>query len=279
MGVVSMYVFNFSNIGFRHINGRTVLQDYSASYIDNERTIITCADGHGGKMYIRSNLGSKFASEATINVLKRINKEAISKKKREITATSIRLSILCEWNSLVEQHLNNHKIRKKEIANLDDCQKFELSKRPRSAYGTTLTGAMAIGDKLIVVSIGDSECLGIKKGEIVTIFNNDDEPVGNVTYSMCQEDAFNHLKVSIMNIKELDGVLLCTDGLSTPYQSYDNLNESFIKPTVSRLKLDNDYSKIRKKIKSIAEKEGTGDDVTLSFMLFDHLKVKYYRRN
>ena len=274
-----MYVFNFSNIGYRHINANSVLQDFSASYVDNERTIITCADGHGGTMYIRSNLGSKFASEATISVLKKINKSDIRKGKVEKATTSIRLSILCEWNSLVEEHLSNHKIKKGETKDLSDRQRFELSKRPQCAYGTTLTGAMVLDNKLIVVSIGDSECLGIKKGKIVHLFDTEEDPVGNITYSMCQEDAYNYLKVCIMDIHELDGILLCTDGLSAPFQSYDNFRESFIKPTVNGLKLGNDYSKIRARIKSIAEQEGTGDDVTLSFILFDHLKSRYYRRN
>ena len=273
-----MFVFNYSNIGYRHIKSKTALQDYSASYADNERTIITCADGHGGELYIRSNIGSKFASEAVVKVLKSLTKKDIRCKNKEKATTSIRLSILCEWNDLVEQDLSKNRIRKSEINNLNDRQRFELIKRPQCAYGTTLTGAMVFGNDLIVVSLGDTEVLGIKKGEIVQLFNTDNDPAANITYSMCQEDAFNYLRVGIFDKRDLDGILLCTDGLSGPYQSYCNFNESFIKPMVHKLLLDNNCSDIRNKIKSIAEKEGTGDDVSLSFILFDHLKDRYYRR-
>ena len=275
----NMRIFNFSNIGYRHIKTKTVLQDYSASYSDNERTIITCADGHGGDLYIRSNLGSKFASEAIISVFKRITKNNIRKNKIEKAITSIRLSILCEWNSLVKQDLAAHRISKGETKHLSEQKRFELSVRPQCAYGTTLTGAMVLGDKLIVVLIGDSECLGIRKGEIVHLFNTDKDPVGNITYSMCQEDAYNYLKVRIMDISELDGVLLCTDGLSSPFQSYDNLSKAFINPIVHNLNLNHNDTEIKSAIKLIAEKKGTGDDVTLAFILFDHLKDKYYRRD
>ena len=274
-----MYVFNYSNIGFRHLRNDTVIQDFSASYIDNERTIITCCDGHGGNKYIRSNAGSKFASDAIIDVLKNVSKSDIYGTKKEKAITSIRLSILCEWNRLVENDLANNKIKATELLKLNEFEKFGLLSKPQSAYGTTLAGAMVLGNSLIIVSIGDTEVLGVRKGELVQLFDTSNDPAGNITYSMCQDDAYKYLRVLIFDKNSLDGVILCTDGLSGPYQSYDNFNASFVKPMIHRLLIRHNYQDIKEDIKDIAEKEGTGDDVSLSFILFDNLNDRYYRRS
>ena len=65
-----MIYFTRSARGYNHINNDIVCQDFSAAYHDDERTIITACDGHGGSIYFRSNRGSKFASNALINALK-----------------------------------------------------------------------------------------------------------------------------------------------------------------------------------------------------------------
>ena len=55
--------FTKTNIGYSHLKANKRCQDYSACYHDEERTIITACDGHGGALYVRSHLGSKFASD------------------------------------------------------------------------------------------------------------------------------------------------------------------------------------------------------------------------
>ena len=67
-----LYTFSKSSIGYTHIKEKTLCQDFSALYKDLERTIITCCDGHGGKKYIRSHIGSHMASNAVINVFNSI---------------------------------------------------------------------------------------------------------------------------------------------------------------------------------------------------------------
>ena len=66
--------FTKTSIGYSHIKENKVCQDYSASYHDEERTIITACDGHGGDIYVRSHLGSKFASNAVIKVLRELER-------------------------------------------------------------------------------------------------------------------------------------------------------------------------------------------------------------
>ena len=128
-----------------------------------------------------------------------------------------------------------------------------------------------------MVSIGDTETLGIRKGELVRLFDNSDDPAGNITYSMSQEDAYKHLRVTILDSKELDGILLCTDGLSSPYQSYDNFLKSFIRPMVNKVLSTKSIASIDKYIDSVALYLGTGDDVSLSFILNDKTSINFYK--
>lgn len=271
------YVFNRTCIGYSHLRSKKPCQDFSASYKDNERIIITCCDGHGGPQYVRSQLGSKAASEAVMNVFKTIDKSFLLEKEQEALLEKIKLMILCEYNKLIEREIADRPIRRNELNGLTEDEADYIKFNQAKAYGTTLSGAMVYKNKLIVVSIGDTEALGIKKGEIVKIFDNSDDPAGNVTYSMCQEDAFQYLRVAILSIKDFDGVLLCTDGMSSPYQSYDNLNKSFIRPMVKRILVSKSLDDIENHVYKLATELGVGDDVSLSLLINKKTKVKFYQ--
>ena len=70
--------YTVTNRGYLHKKEGKPCQDYSLCYHDEEKTIIAVADGHGGKAYIRSNRGSRFACEAVLNVFKEITKKDLS---------------------------------------------------------------------------------------------------------------------------------------------------------------------------------------------------------
>ena len=270
------YIFNKTCIGYSHLNSKKPCQDYSASYKDNERTIITCCDGHGGAQYVRSQKGSKAASDAVINVFKTLDYSFLNGTDDK-TNDKIKLLILCEYNRLIEKEISAKPIRKSELANLKEDEADYIRFNQAKAYGTTLSGAMIYRNKLVVVSIGDTETLGVRKGELIKIFDNSEDPAGNITYSMCQEDAYNYLRVAVLPMKNFDGILLCTDGLSSPFQSYDNFNRAFIRPTVRDVLKNKTLSNVDKHVDEIALKYGIGDDVSLSFIISDKVNYKNYK--
>ncbi len=262
-----MYYYSKSCIGYNHINNKICCQDFSSVYHDCERTIITCCDGHGGKLYIRSDVGSKFASEAVISVFKRITIKDIKLLKDDKFLDSLKLSILCAWNNLVESDLSKNKIKKSEIEDLNEDQKIKLLSHKVKAYGTTLRGAMLFNGRLITVHIGDGETILIKKNKPIFLQEDEDEPVANVTYSMCEDDAYKHILVNVYNFKGYDGVILGTDGLVNPYQNYDNLDKLMIKPLLLELKQKKSTLFIDDFIETLAKKNGIGDDVSISFII------------
>ena len=275
MGMVKF--FTKTAIGYTHVQTGKICQDFSACYHDDERTIITACDGHGGDIYIRSDKGSKFASEAIINVFKRVERSVFYRANRKEIEKKLRLEILCEWNALVERNLAEKPLTKRETAGLNEDKIFRLKTDPQVTYGTTLNGAMIFGNKMICASLGDGGCFVFKRGEVYPVFDDDsDENVANLTYSMCQTDAFNHLAVKIIDLPAVDGAIVFTDGLINPYRSLDNFATALVKPVVSKL-LAGKSEEIDGFITEMGAKIGIGDDVSVGMLLSPEIKPKYYK--
>ena len=269
--------FTKTSIGYSHIKENKRCQDFSACYHDEERTIITACDGHGGDLYIRSHLGSKFVSDATVKILKEIDRSEFYKHDKREICDKIRLKILCEWNAMVERHLSDRHILKKETAHLDEDKVFRLKQNPEKAYGTTLNAAMILGNKLVCVSIGDGGIFLLKRGETLLAVQEDDDAVANITYSMCQEDAYKNLKVEIFDFSGLDGVIVCTDGLVNPYQNMSNFKNNFVKPISIKLQ-EGKHNEIDEFIYKVASEIGIGDDVSFGIAMKNGISLRSYRK-
>ena len=269
--------FTKTSIGYSHVTANKRCQDFSASYNDEERTIVTACDGHGGNVYIRSHLGAKFASNAVIDVLREIEKTAFHKAKKEAVIENIRLNILCRWNALVEGHLAKNPIRMSEVSELTEAEILSLRKNPIKAYGTTLNAAMILGTKLICVSIGDGGCFLVKSGVVIPAFTEEeDEPVANITYSLCQDDAFSHLSVAVHELTAYDGAVVCTDGMINPYQNLSNFSSGLIAPAIATLNAGKSKS-LEAFVSEVGARLGTGDDVSLGIVVKDKLSSRIYK--
>lgn len=261
--------YNKTSIGYSHIRENKVCQDYSCSYHDDERTIVTTCDGHGGKVYFRSHLGSKFASSATMSVLCRFDDSLLDKLCSEDVLGKLKLEILCEWNALVERDIAQNPFSDEETSALSEDELFRLKTSPMTAYGTTLHGIMAYNSRLYCVSLGDGGMFAIKNGTIEEVFkDSDDDPVANVTYSMCQENAYDHFKAEILDLKTIDGAVICTDGTINPYRNIDNFNRSFVTPIISHL-CKGEYLAVDDFMVKLGTEIGIGDDVSLGLIIKD----------
>lgn len=264
---MDLLYYSKSSVGYSHIKTSKVCQDFSASYRDEDRTIITACDGHGGSMYIRSELGSKFASDAVMRVFSSLDEKAFKRYSNDKIAEKLRINILCEWNAMVERNVSSDPIRKKECRHLSDQDELSLRLNSAKAYGTTLNGAMVLGDKLVCASIGDGGVFIVKNGDVTPAFSesDDEETVANITYSMCQEDAYKHLKTAVFDFSEIDGVLLCTDGLINPYRSLGNFTRSLVRPIIA-LSVKGRVDEIDDFVVKLGTQIGIGDDVSLGFI-------------
>lgn len=270
--------FSKTAIGYSHLQNGKVCQDFSAVYRDEERAIVTACDGHGGSLYIRSQLGSRFASDAVMRVFSDLKQTAFCRYSDGEIAEKLRLQILCEWNAMVERSIAAEPIRKKECRRLSEKDLLSLKLNAAKAYGTTLNGAMTIGDRLICASLGDGGVFLIKNGRVESAFaeNDEEETVANITYSMCQEDAYKHLKTAVFDLTDVDGVLLCTDGLINPYRNLDNFTRSFVCPVIA-LFAEGKTSEISDFVVKLGAEIGIGDDVSLGLILKRGIDLNDYK--
>ena len=257
--------FTKTNIGYSHKKNKKPCQDYSASFHDEERTIITACDGHGGDLYIRSDRGSKFASIALTNAFKSVTRAHLKKSDDDLLKY-IKIYALSEWNRLVEEDLSKNPIKTSERKKLDEDNRFKLKMNPVKAYGTTMIGAMIIQNKVIIIELGDGGSFIIKRNVCKEAVLSDDDTVANITYSMCGDDVYKHMHGAIYNKKDIDSVLICTDGVLNPYQSYDNFYSSFVLPILKLIK-DGKDNEVEAFIKELGLKSGIGDDVSLGILM------------
>ena len=256
--------------GYSHILKELPCQDYSDVYQDYRRIILTACDGHGGHIYIRSDRGSKFASDAAIKVFKQYRRNQIDCMIANNNLDAIKFEILCKWNELVEQDYSRNPFTEEELEGLDENELFDLKLNPVLAYGSTLNAALITSKYVVCVQIGDGGMFLITEQGYKTVFEENDENVANVTYSLCGDKAFNNIFVNVFDFSDVKGVVLCTDGVLGPYQTYSNFEENFIFPVEDTIlnESENAMSQIKKFITVLGEEKGNGDDVSLSVCYF-----------
>ena len=99
--------------------------------------------------------------------------------------------------------------------------------------------------------------------------------MANITYSLCAENAFEHMNACIFDMRSFDGVLLCTDGVLAPYRTIANFKEFFVAPVVGCV-INDKIDEVKNFICELGTKSGIGDDVSLSMMLKRNVRAKFY---
>lgn len=249
------FVYSNSFRGFSHIKSNKPCQDYSDYLITKDRTIITCCDGHGGEVYYRSDIGSKLASDAIKYVLFNL------KEKHLNDLNKVKLDVLCKWNELVENHIIENPIREEDLDFLSKEQVYRLINNPVVAYGTTLNAVMYFKDKILCLQLGDGGIYQIHNGNANEVFINDDDDVCNLTYSLCSDNAFEHLNIKLLDNDNVS-IFIYTDGVSNPYQDLENFKNFFIIPVFNKIKNEEDKEFLNDFLFDLSTKIGTGDDVS-----------------
>ena len=264
------FVYNKTAIGYSHINKNIVCQDFSDYYINENVKVITACDGHGGNLYIRSNRGAEFASQAVVDVIKQYDEKKLEELINDNILEKLKLEILCKWNELIEQDYSNEPFSEEELSCLDEEEMFKLNSNYISAYGTTLNSVIATSNYLICVQIGDGGVYLLGKESVELAFPDNDENVANITNSLCGDNAYDNIYIDAFIKDDYIGVVICSDGLLGPYQTYENFNNSFISPFVNNFQVvtEEAINNANQFIEDLGEKDGIGDDVSVACILY-----------
>lgn len=235
-----------SEIGANHVQRGIENQD--AAHVESlqESVVLCVADGHGSNRYVRSDVGSRLATEVFTALAKEFLEAArpaqLGAMKSAAEFTMPR-QIEARWKEAVTADLVAHPLlgsadQRDDKRGWEDSDDFpeaaERSVVPRRdivpaddaaaqilVYGTTLVGAVIAGDFIVVWQIGDGDVLFVDAdGSVTTPLAPEAPELGGLeTDSLCQPDAWSFVRVHWRRLgsDSLRLVLLSTDGLANSF--------------------------------------------------------------
>ena len=183
-------------------NFRKVNEDYIDYYTDDTKRIYVIADGMGG--HNAGEIASKLAVENTISYI----------------------------NSLSQLDDLEESIRKAVGDSNNKIYELSKSKADLNGMGTTLTACLIKGNDMVIAHVGDSRCYIIKDKAIsqvtkdhslvqqlldegsITESEADNHPNRNIITRALGTNSTVDIDVIKMDIKGIEKIILCTDGLS-----------------------------------------------------------------
>ncbi|HBB71580.1 MAG TPA: hypothetical protein DCZ71_03120, partial [Ruminococcus sp.] len=273
--------FAESVTGRSHTLTGKICQD-SVGISENDRmSLAVVADGHGGKMYIRSDKGSAFAVEAAVSCIGRFVSsiapdddvcdgrmiplsELMSPVHGEELIRNLEKSILVEWHRLVNQHHSAFPFSEEELEGLQPKEQRRLMGSDFChAYGSTLIAAAVTEQFCLIIQIGDGYAVTVSgDGSASVALELDPLCHDNVCTSICQENAPEHFcHVLLTDIPA--AVFAASDGVDDSYPGrsallhfYNGLTSGFASGT------DEGIDTVRRFLPRITDM-GKGDDTSI----------------
>lgn len=291
---------NYCIQGASHVRSNKPCQDFSDVFKDNKKYIVAAvADGHGGDEYCRSDRGSRFAVSTFIKCIK----QALSRKPGKKPAHFIMQntasdfsdailqaktdkeldermqwlfkSILTNWKLTVQDDLENSPFTSEELACIPEKAREHYSSgdHVKTAYGTTLLGALVTTNFCLLMQIGDGTCVvfddSLMPSEPIP---EDSKCCLNTTTSLCDINAQHEFRYRILNTIPA-AVFLTSDGIENSFKRADMHN--FFR-TILKSFAQSDDTSAEKELQAalpVISNSGSGDDLSLS-VIFNSKKIK-----
>ena len=228
-----------SEIGANHVAQGVVNQDAArALRLGNGSVLLCVADGHGSKRYIRSDVGSRLATEVFVALaalfLDGADPKALGTVKNGAEFTMPRM-LETRWKEAVQAHLAAHPIPREFDGRPGDPAPDPVTDREDEApdhipadvrdqinvYGSTLVGVAIHRDFLVAWQIGDGDVLLVADdGTVSAPLAPEARDLGGLeTDSLCQQDAWTYVRMHWMRLGADPPrlVLLSTDGLANSF--------------------------------------------------------------
>ena len=264
--------FNATQQGLVHVKEKKECQDASLSYFDNKKKIalaVVC-DGHGGRDYVRSAVGSelgcKIAKEKILDFVGKFSREALANNYDSLLC-ELEKSIVNTWREKVSCHCEKNPFTEQELSVLSEDSRTMYSKgmRIERAYGTTLIAVAVTSDFWFGIHIGDGKCVLLNKSEEFSQpIPWDDRCQGGKTTSMCDEDACKNFR-HFYSEELPTAVFVGSDGIDDSFR-YDKDLYHFYVVILSLFLLycaEDAKNQIDEYLPELSE-NGSGDDVSVA---------------
>lgn len=243
--------------GESHILSNKVCQDSSYSSTSDTMSIAIVCDGHGGTRYFRSDVGSRFAVDATkecvqtfvsevdLNLFKdkpftqkkALSSEASSNVYTKDTNTDKALrqlfsSIIYCWREKITQHSHKTPLSEKEKSTIKPSylSEFEQGIGIEKTYGCTLMCYVYTHHFWFAFHIGDGKCIAFDdNGSWFEPIPWDEKCFLNKTTSLCDSSAIDEFRYCYRG----DGnkplaVFLGSDGIDDSFGETENMVNFYV---------------------------------------------------
>ena len=201
-------ILNSSVQGASHIESGKECQDHSLVWEDPPRKIkiAVVSDGHGSERHFRSAIGSQFACESAIEVLKEVACADVSFNQDSLN--QIARCICSRWSQMVNADID-----------VSD-QKVGIE-----AYGCTLIAYVQTPKFWLALQIGDGRFVMLNRlGYFRQPIKEDEKCVCGYTTSMCDTNAASEFRFAFGMRRSIPkAVFLCSDGVDGTFGSGGNL--------------------------------------------------------
>lgn len=238
--------------GFSHTEDTKECQDYSMCWRDHESnlSIIVVSDGHGGKGYENSAIGSKTACTVAIESIRKLNEILPSNQRpTEEDMRTLCRCIVSRWIGQIEAL----------VENTTDSIK---------SYGCTLVAYAQTPNYWFALQIGDGRCAILNESWLQPI-EWDDNCFLNFTTSLCDEDAYLEFRSVVGNSIRLPAaVFLCSDGVDGTFGSGEYLYH-FFNHIIESIEAEGETTVYEQlpEVLSHYSSVGSKDDMSIAFIL------------
>ncbi|MGH8908029.1 MAG: PP2C family serine/threonine-protein phosphatase [Egibacteraceae bacterium] len=231
---------------------------------------VAVADGHGSKRCPRAREGARFAVEILVEELMEVGGHDLDSLALE-TALRERVGsrLIKRWREQVKGDAAAHPFTPAERAEMGSGD--NESHAALLAYGCTVMAALGTPHAVGVLQIGDGDIVAVADDGHRTVSRplpDDPTNVANVTASLSQPEAFDHLRVRVMREPQLL-VWASTDGFGGAYTDPEWWRQVGAELAERRERLPLD--EIERRIPEwLAEPANVaGDDTTMAMLLRD----------
>jgi hypothetical protein len=235
-------VFNATVLGAGHIKENKPCQDYSDSWQlkNSDAVILVVCDGHGGDVYVRSDVGSRLAGEIALKCVKTIiqskdldwicghkgavascdaeecREQRIGIYEQNAVFHALFKTIYDRWEYAIGEDVKANPFTEQEKECLGDKGIVE-------AYGTTLMVYAQTRRYWLAFQIGDGRMLACDaEGDWKQIVPWDDDCFLNHTTSLCSPNSVSRFRYAFDGTASNPvSVFCCSDGVEDSYGDYD----------------------------------------------------------
>ena len=224
------YSFARKSIGLSHIKSQKPCQDYVATFENDDASVIVVSDGHGSSNFTRSDRGSRFACEVSVDAarafLEDLNPDDLEcKELRDSIVMQLCRYILLRWNLLVDQDALIDPFTEAEVEKVSDKykQRYLNGESVEHAYGCTLILVILTQNFCLAIRNGDGECVTVDRdGCFTTPIPWNEKCELNVTTSLCDSHAIDDFRYFYSTALPA-AIFIGSDGVDDSYASVDEL--------------------------------------------------------